>query len=495
MPTVILVDSSLSMSRLVEGVRKSPGTPNSDVDLEESVELRHLAVHGLLSFLDKVETNCRLEHLALLQFSSVCELAVPFTREVDQLRAKLPLLSCLDKKSLEVGLQGAVSLVMEEWGVSVPVNLVIVTDGGLGHGPYSLHQMIGPSGPTELKFPLMFPATISVVCIADKTLNSEVKSTRAAYETLFSKLGLESHQGTFHQIEGGVNFNSVEEVFQEVTSLHYKQWSGKLELGVDMTTQVQLCPPPKNFSKVTDFTVVKRELWDKLVVKGFLALTDISSPPVCSRHLVLPVGGKEDDKTPNLCVFLHGALKVENMCGLVEIGEDWYGVVYSWSDNKKKSSLMLSLFEPGLYSVPWLGKLNRLGPASELNETAGPVFPVKSDRKPSYSSSPVVWTKQSGIQSDIQKVLRHARKLPDKTAQFYKELNRLKRAAVCLGFYELLEGVAQICERECSLLPATVSPDCSIQLTYVAQVLRSRECYNVNHQVMPKLTHFNQGKI
>jgi hypothetical protein len=38
------------------------------------------------------------------------------------------------------------------------------------------------------------------------------------------------------------------------------------------------------------------------------------------------------------------------------------------------------------------------------------------------------------------------------------------------GFYELLEGVAQICERECGLLPANVSPDCAIQLTYVAQV-------------------------
>jgi hypothetical protein len=39
-----------------------------------------------------------------------------------------------------------------------------------------------------------------------------------------------------------------------------------------------------------------------------------------------------------------------------------------------------------------------------------------------------------------------------------------------IGFYELLEGVAQICERECGLLPANVSPDCAIQLTYVAQV-------------------------
>ena len=132
------------------------------------------------------------------------------------------------------------------------------------------------------------------------------------------------------------------------------------------------------------------------------------------------------------------------MCGVVEVGEDWFGVLYSWSDNKKKSSLMLSLFEPGVDAVPWLGPLNRLGSLSDLNETTNSPFPVKSERKPSYSSGPVVWIKNNGIQSDIQKVLRHARKLPEKTVQFYKELNRLKRAAVSLGFYELLDGVAQV---------------------------------------------------
>ena len=29
--------------------------------------------------------------------------------------------------------------------------------------------------------------------------------------------------------------------------------------------------------------------------------------------------------------------------------EDWYGILYSWADSKKKSSLMLSLFEPGKF--------------------------------------------------------------------------------------------------------------------------------------------------
>jgi len=341
-----------------------------------------------------------------------------------------------------------------------------------------------------------------VACLGHASTNTDIQATKDAYETLFTKLGLSNGQGSFHSVEGSLSLKSTETMFKEIAAIHYNQWTGTLQVGSGLSCKVQVCPPPKSYKRTEDFETVRRDLSTVLAVKGFLSQADISSPPVFSRHLVLPVvapAGKEnkeeDAKTPNSVVFLHGALKVENMCGLVEVGENWFGFLYSWSDNKKKSSLMLSLFEPGLDVVPWLGSFTRLGPASDLNETTNSPFPVKSDRKPSYSSCPVVWIKQSGIQSDIQKVLRHARKLPDKTPHFYKELNRLKRAAVCLGFYELLEGVAQICERECGLLPANVSPDCAIQLTYVAQVLRSSECYSVNHTILPRVTNFNAGKI
>ena len=64
----------------------------------------------------------------------------------------------------------------------------------------------------------------------------------------------------------------------------------------------------------------------------------------------------------------------------------------------------------------------------------------------------------SSLHSDIQKILRNARKLPEKTPHFYKELNRLKRAALALGFTELLEEMASILERECSGLPGTAHP-------------------------------------
>jgi len=498
MPTVILLDSSLSMSRLA----MPKASDNAPIELSgtgEELELRHLAVTGINYLLDQIEVNCKLEYVALIQFSSLCELVAPFSRDMDMIRSKLLSVSCQDKSSLEVGLQGLIGLIQEEWGSGTPVTLILVTDGGVGYGPYSLQNLLG-SQPTDLRLPILFPLSISVACIGDENTESDVSSCKAAYQTLFSKLGLPSADCSFHRVEESLSIKSTEAMFKEIAGRHYNQWIGTLEMGPEMTTQIQVCPPPKSYVKEHDFDVVKQDPGTTLSIKGFFSQADISSPPVFTRHLILPANaGKEnkdeDAKAANNCVFLHGALKVENMCGLVSIAEDWYGFVYSWSDNKKKSSLMLSVFEPGLDIVPWLGALNRLGPASDLNETTHSPFPVKSDRRPSYSQCPVVWIKQSGIQSDIQKVLRHARKLPEKTQQFYKELNRLKRAAVCLGFYELLEGVAQICERECGLLPPNVSPDCAIQLTYVSQVLRSVDCYDVNHTILPRVTNFNAGKF
>lgn len=43
---------------------------------------------------------------------------------------------------------------------------------------------------------------------------------------------------------------------------------------------------------------------------------------------------------------------------------DWYGMLYSQADSKKKSNLMMSLFEPGPETLPWLGKISQLGPIS-----------------------------------------------------------------------------------------------------------------------------------
>ena len=83
-------------------------------------------------------------------------------------------------------------------------------------------------------------------------------------------------------------------------------------------------------------------------------------------------------------------------------------MLYSWSDNKKKSSLMLSVFEPGT-PFPWLGNLNNLGPAAEMvknpyqydqkEEAEETPFPVAPNKRRSYHVQPnTVWIRTVGLQ-------------------------------------------------------------------------------------------------
>ena len=96
------------------------------------------------------------------------------------------------------------------------------------------------------------------------------------------------------------------------------------------------------------------------------------------------------------------------------------------------------------------------------------------------------------FQADLQKVIRHARKLPDKQQQFYKELNRIRKAALSFGFIELLEAIAQMLERECTMLPGTSHPDAALQLTHAASSLCSDMAKDPSQLIMPMRTNFSQ---
>ncbi|XP_059125029.1 integrator complex subunit 14 [Peromyscus eremicus] len=100
------------------------------------------------------------------------------------------------------------------------------------------------------------------------------------------------------------------------------------------------------------------------------------------------------------------------------------------------------------------------------------------------------------VGTDVQKILRNARKLPEKTQTFYKELNRLRKAALAFGFLDLLKGVADMLERECTLLPDTAHPDAAFQLTHAAQQLKlastgTSEYAAYDHNITPLHTDFS----
>ena len=121
MPTLILLDCGLSMGRLVgkKEDKSRPATSGGDIPeitLDDDTEIRHLAIQGVTQLLARIEKNCRLEHVALVTFSSAAEVLAPFTRDIDHVRSKLSSITAQDKSLLEAGLGGAVGHVLDEWG-------------------------------------------------------------------------------------------------------------------------------------------------------------------------------------------------------------------------------------------------------------------------------------------------------------------------------------------------------------------------------------------
>lgn len=54
--------------------------------------------------------------------------------------------------------------------------------------------------------------------------------------------------------------------------------------------------------------------------------------------------------------------QLEGMVAICKLGEpDWFGMLFSWSDSKKKSNLMLSTFKCGANSVAWLENFHMFG--------------------------------------------------------------------------------------------------------------------------------------
>uniref|UniRef100_A0A240PK97 Integrator complex subunit 14 n=1 Tax=Anopheles epiroticus TaxID=199890 RepID=A0A240PK97_9DIPT len=347
---------------------------------------------------------------------------------------------------------------------------------------------------------------------------------------------------------------SALEAFETMCDINYRQFEATLRCGgyFRLEDPITVWPAPLPYSARDLLGAETTKLMSRrLEVCGFLRMADIGSPMSVSRHLILPrsitttpgsspeqlEGGKANGGMKNghvhssaeerleadiksfysksdtgehhqhehehhglegadvnkesVCVLLHGALKVENMAALVLLGDNWYGFIYSYADGKKKWNLMLNVLPPGNDVVPWLGDLRYLGTLEDAFQGENPSFPIKADKR-SYSQTIVVWIRQSSLQSDIQKVLRHAKKLPEKTQHFYKELNRIRRAALSLGFIELLEGLAHIFEREISTLPLSASPDCSMQLNHAAMELRKTSNRDLKSIIHALPTQYNQ---
>merc|ERR1712131_447951 len=117
------------------------------------------------------------------------------------------------------------------------------------------------------------------------------------------------------------------------------------------------------------------------------------------------------------------------------------------NSRKPRQWLAFWLFPPNDNALQWLGPLSQLGHSICHDKVD---FPIKEDfaDKRSYITPTVAWARNEFIQTDLTKLFQKARRLPDRQAMFYRELNKIRKASLSYGCTELLDGIAQILEHE-----------------------------------------------
>lgn len=310
MPTVVLLDVSLSMLKHLH---------ENEKQADNSVNKRLLAIRGLYSFFDYLNENCKLEFTALIAFSSLWEIVVRFTRDYDALKEGCMNVDTYDKTFLGNALNGVSNLVIEEWGCSVPVQLVVVTDGNFG-GATSINEVLtnrlGDFAENTCTMPLPFPCIMHLVCIS--TLNNFQSSSLKLLQDLLETCG---QGGGLYMLDSPAGVQSAQEAFKRLANEHYTAYYGTLTCGL-LKSAITLYPPPKFMPKNQTRNLIIKEqdqpFPPEITICGFLDAIDLGNPPCLTRHLVIPTDGT--GKEPSFCVLLHGSLKVEKMLAFAQLG-------------------------------------------------------------------------------------------------------------------------------------------------------------------------------
>ena len=108
MPTLILIDSSLSMLRPANRPPTLERTSESELSREnDAFELMDLAKWGIDLLLGHIEKVYKMEHVAILSYGCQCDLVCPFTRDISELRAKITTIDSSDEINHNAGLKGS----------------------------------------------------------------------------------------------------------------------------------------------------------------------------------------------------------------------------------------------------------------------------------------------------------------------------------------------------------------------------------------------------
>jgi hypothetical protein len=383
MPTVLLVDVSISLARPVVGAERTR---------------KELVQRGLLHFLQHLEEHHPLELTSLITFSSEAKVIVPFTKDYTKLRTSLTEhLKLRDKTSLDSGLETVVRHVQESFfhpssslnspiGLTSQVQIIVVTDG----------RSNGRLSPLSIEIP--FPVKMQIVALGQR---SELNLDELRQLTKI-------HNGILRFIELPQGARLFKKTFEEIAHENYASYSGSIGCG-HLLSRVQLHPDPN--LTLSHYLSCNSDLPPRipevLTILGFVHSKNISSPPTLSRHAVLPASlplhdnAMDTSSTTNseniLCILLHQCLKAEKAFAVVQLDSSgkWYGLLSSLTE-QERTGLVFSFLPPRL-SLPWMGDFSAV--------FYPPLFePTRMGAYRSYSAPPKGLTALPSLRPEVLSV-------------------------------------------------------------------------------------------
>jgi len=98
-------------------------------------------------------------------FSTLYEVVSSFNRDLESIRDQLKKVAFYDGTNFETLLHGISTVVLDTWGTTVPVQILLITDGTGGFGPGCLKDTIRTAKP------FTFPAKMNILSISKKIAN------------------------------------------------------------------------------------------------------------------------------------------------------------------------------------------------------------------------------------------------------------------------------------------------------------------------------------
>ncbi|KAL3981812.1 hypothetical protein ACH3XW_44610 [Acanthocheilonema viteae] len=198
---------------------------------------------------------------------------------------------------------------------------------------------------------------------------------------------------------------------------------------------------------------VDNDDWNTIVeVIGFVPVNYLANMPT-TRHYFLISQRNSEDVLNLLC----SALRLEENVAICRLNKNLYGALCYISAKEEDPSvcrLSIVLFPSGPTPVAWLPPFTTMSSQSVVDAgNEEQLFCIMNDglSRPSYSSvQRTCWYEVHGLQSDIQKIARLLKKIPDRTFLFYSELNRIHSYCCAIGAEDVLEKLIQVLDEESS---------------------------------------------